>query len=69
VEERHEARISVNGLNKDVLVVDADPSLNDELDEAYRNKYRGHPAQYVNMMVCAEARSTTIRLAPCSAGS
>ena len=66
---RHEGRISADGVKKDVVFLDADPNLNDEIDNAYRTKYRRHGAQYVNMMVSPEARSATIKLAPRSAGS
>lgn len=66
---RHEGRISADGVKKDVIFLDADPNLNDEIDNAYRTKYRRHGAQYVNMMVSPEARSATIKLAPRSAGS
>jgi hypothetical protein len=39
---RHEGSISVGGLAKDVAFVDvdADDPVNDELDAAYRSKYR-----------------------------
>jgi hypothetical protein len=65
---RHEGRISTDGVEKDVVFLDADPNLNDEIDNAYRTKYRRHGAQYINMMVSPEARSATIKLAPRSAG-
>ena len=66
---RHEGRISTEGIKKDVVFLDADPNLNDEIDSAYRTKYRRHGAQYINMMVSPKARSATIKLAPRSAGS
>jgi hypothetical protein len=44
--------------------VDADPALNDEIDAAYRTKYRRYGARYVDPMVAPEARSTTIKLVP-----
>ena len=59
----HEGRISSKGLEKDVTFLDADTNLNDEIDAAYRGKYRRNGAQYVNMMVSPEARSATIKLA------
>ena len=60
----HQARITVGAIAIDVLFEVADPKLNDEIDGAYRSKYRRHPATYVNMMISPEARSTTIRLSP-----
>jgi hypothetical protein len=61
---RHEGRIDAGGIQKDVAFKDADPALGDQIDAAYRNKYRRHGAQYVNSIITPEARSTTIRLVP-----
>ena len=61
---RHGARIRAGGIEKDVFAAGADPNLNDQIDAAYRAKYRRHGATYVNMMVSPEARSTTIKLTP-----
>jgi hypothetical protein len=66
---RHEGRIEVDGLRKDVAFKDADPAIGDHIDAAYRNKYRRHGAQYVNSVTTAEARSTTIKLVPRSAAA
>jgi hypothetical protein len=59
-----EGRISAGGIEKDVAFADADPVVADQIDGAYRNKYRRHGAQYVNSVTDAEARSTTIKLVP-----
>jgi hypothetical protein len=69
VQARHEAHIKAGGVEKDVVLMDADPALNDPIDAAYRSKYRRHGAQYVDLMVTPEARSTTLRLVPRVAGS
>jgi hypothetical protein len=61
---RHEGRIDAGGIQKDVVLEDADPAIGDQIDAAYRNKYRRHGAQYVNSVTTAEARSTTIKLVP-----
>jgi hypothetical protein len=58
----HEGQIRVGGVEKDVTFLDADPKLNDEIDAAYRTKYRRHGAQYVNMMVSPEARSASLKV-------
>jgi hypothetical protein len=63
-QKHHEARIRAGGVDKDVIVLDADLTLNDQIDAAYRTKYQRHGATYVNMMVSPEARSTTIKLSP-----
>jgi hypothetical protein len=59
-----EGRISAGGIEKDVAFADADPTVADQIDGAYRNKYHRHGAQYVNSVTDAEARSTTIKLVP-----
>ena len=61
---RHEGRIWAGGIEKDVTFVDEyDPIINNQIDAAYRAKYRRYP-QYVAPMVTAEVRSTTIKLVP-----
>ena len=64
VQRLHEGRIRAGGIQKDVSFLDPDLRLTDEIDAAYRTKYRRHGAQYVNMMVSPEARSATLRLLP-----
>jgi hypothetical protein len=56
-------------VDKEVTFVDADHGLDDQIDVAYRTKYRHYSASLVNYMVSPEARSTTIKLVPRSAGS
>jgi hypothetical protein len=69
VQVRHGGLVRAGGVEKDVIFMDADAKLNDEIDGAYRNKYRRHGASYVNMMISPEARSATIKLVPRSASS
>ena len=64
---RHEGRIQAGGVDKDVRFVQADPDLNDQIDAAYRTKYRRYSGTYLDPMVAPEARSTTIKLVPRSA--
>jgi len=61
---RHEGHITASGVEKDVVFQDADHTLDDEIDAVYRSKYRRYGAQYINLVVSPEARSTTIKLAP-----
>ena len=63
---RHEGRIRAGGVEKDVSFGDAgaEPNLNDQIDTAYRTKYRRYEETYVKPMVSVEARSTTITLVP-----
>jgi hypothetical protein len=63
-QRRREGHIKAGGVDKDVRFEEADPALNDRIDAAYRAKYLRHGAQWVDPMVAAEARSTTIKLAP-----
>ncbi|MHB8730886.1 MAG: DUF2255 family protein [bacterium] len=61
---RREGHVQAGGVDRDVTFVDADPGINDEIDAAYRTKYRRYAARIVNSIVTPEARSTTIKLAP-----
>jgi hypothetical protein len=63
-QQRHEGHIKAGGIDKDVIFADADPALNDQIDAAYRTKYRSHGARWVEPIVAPEARSTTIKLVP-----
>lgn len=66
---RHEGRIRAGGVEKDVTFVEeTDPGINDQIDAAYRTKYRRHAARYVDPMVASEARATTIKLTPTATG-
>ena len=66
---RHEGHIQAGGVDKDVTFVDADPDLNDQIDAAYRTKYRRYAASIIRSIVSPEARSTTIKLVPRSTSS
>lgn len=62
---RHEGHIRAGGIEKDVTFVEeTDSAIDGQLDTAYRIKYRGYSAQYVDPMVAAAARAATIRLVP-----
>jgi hypothetical protein len=60
---RHEAHIEAGGVDKDVLLVDAD-DVNDELDAAYRAKYRRYAESIVGSVVSPQARAATLKLEP-----
>ncbi|HLJ61594.1 MAG TPA: DUF2255 family protein [bacterium] len=66
---RHEGHIQAGGIGKDVTFVDADPEINDQIDAAYRAKYRRYAASIVSHIVSAMARSATIKLVPRSTSS
>ena len=62
---RHEGHIRAGGVERDVTFVEeADPGINDELDAAYRTKYRRYDTRYVDPMVAPAARAATIKLVP-----
>ncbi len=63
---RHEGHIRAGGVEKDVTFVEAEgeAALNDQIDAAYRAKYRRYAASIVESVVTAEARAATIRLVP-----
>jgi len=62
---RHEGRIQAGGVGKDVsFVAEADDDINDQIDAAYRTKYRRHGGRWVDPIVAAEARATTLKLVP-----
>jgi hypothetical protein len=42
----------------------ADLNIIDQVDAAYRSKYRRYDAQYVDPMLTAEARAAIIKLVP-----
>jgi hypothetical protein len=63
-QERHEGRIRGGGVQQDVTFVDADNDINDEVDAAYRAKYRPYAGRILNSVLTPEARSTTIKLVP-----
>ena len=64
-QSRRDGHITAGGVAKDVRFEEAaDPALNDGIDAAYRSKYLHHGAHWVDPMVAAEARATTIKLVP-----
>lgn len=67
-QERHEGRVWAGGVEKDVAFsdvdMDADPTLSNQIDAAYRGKYRRYAASIVNSTTTPQARGATIRLMP-----
>ena len=63
-ERSRAGHIQAGGVDKAVTFVEeSNPEINDQIDAAYRTKYRRYP-QYVAPMVTAETRSTTLKLVP-----
>ena len=65
VQTRHEGQIRAGGVVKDVsFVEEPDPTINDQIDDMYRTKYRRYAASIIDSIVSSDARSATIRLVP-----
>ncbi len=69
VQETHEGRIRAGGVEIDVSFVAADHDIDDDVDAAYRAKYRRYAGRILNSVLTPEARSTTIKLVPRSRSS
>jgi hypothetical protein len=61
---RHEGHIQAGSVDKDVTFVDANPGINDQIDAAYRTKYRRYAASIISTIVSPQARAATIKLVP-----
>ena len=67
---RHAGHIRAGGVDKDVTFIEQDDlALNDQIDGAYRTKYRRYAASIINSIISPEARSATIKLVPRPSGS
>jgi hypothetical protein len=69
VQETHEGRISAGSAEKDVTFADADHDIDEQVDAAYRRKYRRYAGRILNSVLTPQARSTTIKLVPRSTSS
>lgn len=61
---RHEGHIRAGGVERNVSFVDAEHDIADQIDAAYRSKYRRYAANIVGAIVSPQARSATIKLVP-----
>jgi hypothetical protein len=66
-QDKHEGRLQAGGVQQDVTFADADHDVDDEVDAAYRTKYRRYAGNILNSVLTPQARSTTTRLVPRSA--
>jgi len=64
VQERHEGRIRAGRVQKDVTFVDGDDAIGDQIDAAYRNKYRRYTGPILNSVLTPAARSATLKIVP-----
>jgi hypothetical protein len=64
-ESHNRGHIRAGGVDKDVaFVAEADPGLNERIDQAYRTKYRGYGTNIVGSVVNPDSRESTLRLVP-----
>ena len=62
---RHEGHIQAGGVDKDVTFMEEVASdINNQIDAAYRAKYRRYAASIISSIASPEARSATIKLVP-----
>ncbi len=63
---RRAGRVWVDAIERDVAFEPLTPDADFEsaIDAGYRAKYQRHGAEYVDAMVRAEARATTLKLVP-----
>lgn len=60
---REEAgRITAAGMTREVEFSPVEGALNDRIDDAYRERYRGSP--YLDPMISERARRATVRVVP-----
>ena len=61
----HKGWIWAGGVEKDVTFMEEPgPTVNEQIDMAYREKYRPYPKQYVDACLTPAARAATIKLVP-----
>ena len=63
-QQRHEGRVRAGSVQQDVTFVDADHTIDGEVDAAYRAKYRRYAGSILNSVLTPEARAATIKLVP-----
>jgi hypothetical protein len=62
---RHRGHIRAGGVAKDVSFVSVDAAdVGEEIDAAYRAKYRRYPAGIINSVLTPQARAATLKLVP-----
>jgi len=65
---RQEGRLWAAGLEKDVTFAYPDPDSGDQIDAAYRTKYRRYAANILGSILSPQARSATLQLMPRATG-
>ncbi len=60
--EQEAGRITAAGMTREVRFELVEGSINEHIDDAYRDKYNGSP--YLDPMVSDRARAATVRISP-----
>ncbi len=60
-------RITAAGMTKEVVFEPVSGSINDRVDEAYKQKYSSSP--YLPPMISKKARAATVRITPIESGA
>ena len=68
-QDRHGGHIRAGGVDKDVRFVEPAEDVSDEIETAYRTKYRRYNASEVDPLFTPDARAATLELVPSSAAS
>jgi hypothetical protein len=63
-QQRHAGHIRADGISKDVIFADPSDGVDDQIDAAYRSKYRRYPANIVGGVLTPQARAATLKLVP-----
>jgi hypothetical protein len=63
-QDRHEGRIRAGSVQQDVTFVDAGHDIDNEVDSAYRAKYRRYSGSILNSVLTPEAQSATLKIVP-----
>lgn len=61
---RHEGRVEAGGVRKDVSLSEPDTDVSDDLDAAYRSKYRRYARRIVDSVLSQQAKAATLKLVP-----
>lgn len=65
VQSRHQGQVRAGGIVKDVsFVEESDLEINDQIDNAYRTKYRRYAESIIHQINGSGARAATIKLVP-----
>ena len=60
----HQGHVEAGGVSKDVTFTDPGDGIDEELDAAYRAKYRRYSPNIVNSILTEQARAATVKLVP-----